>query len=254
MTHAFWSERLSPWLDGELDGEAARSVAAHVDGCPECRRVADDLEEIRRRARALGASGPETDLWPAIEAGLWEREETRVIDFSGRIGQRRSPTDPDGRTPSGRAGDEWEDAAPRARVRVPAWSLGLAAGVALAAGWGLGAALTGSNPGGTVASVPSAGIEDPELIRVRSQVVPPERARTLAGLEARFRARSDVLSPGTVARLERNLATIDRAIAESLRALAEDPDNQYLRSHAGLGVERRERLLRSVLSMLEVAE
>jgi len=57
-----------------------------------------------------------------------------------------------------------------------------------------------------------------------------EYARATADLERLFAERRDQLAPATVAVLERNLALIDAAIAESRAALAADPANADLRA------------------------
>lgn len=49
MTHEQTLERLSEWLDGELEAPLMAAVSAHVGACSACRAEA-------RRLRALGAS------------------------------------------------------------------------------------------------------------------------------------------------------------------------------------------------------
>lgn len=53
-------------------------------------------------------------------------------------------------------------------------------------------------------------------------------ASLLAQLTAELEARRDVLSPETIATVEQNLRTINLAIAQTARALAEDPGNVQL--------------------------
>ena len=45
-------ERLSAYLDGELSAEERREVAAHLEGCEECRR---ELALLKRLDAALGS-------------------------------------------------------------------------------------------------------------------------------------------------------------------------------------------------------
>lgn len=63
-------ERLSDYLDGELEGEARSEVERHLAGCAPCRRVLDQLQALVEAARALPDHEPERDAWPAIEAAL----------------------------------------------------------------------------------------------------------------------------------------------------------------------------------------
>ena len=71
-----WSERLSPWLEGELAETEARALEAHVAGCAACARELEELQRIVAAARALGAraGGPERDLWAGIEVALRAEE------------------------------------------------------------------------------------------------------------------------------------------------------------------------------------
>ncbi len=43
--------RLSPFLDGDLEASVARAVAAHLEGCPDCRAL---LDSLRATLEALG--------------------------------------------------------------------------------------------------------------------------------------------------------------------------------------------------------
>jgi hypothetical protein len=64
------AERISDWIDGELEGAARGEVEAHVATCGDCRALADELEALVRAARALPDRAPEHDLWPALAARL----------------------------------------------------------------------------------------------------------------------------------------------------------------------------------------
>jgi anti-sigma factor RsiW len=46
MTCARVRGRLSEWLDGELEPEAARAVSSHLRQCAECARRADELRSV----------------------------------------------------------------------------------------------------------------------------------------------------------------------------------------------------------------
>lgn len=46
-------ERLSAWLDGELDTTEQAAVAAHLEGCDECQRALADLHAVRAVLHAL---------------------------------------------------------------------------------------------------------------------------------------------------------------------------------------------------------
>lgn len=65
-------ERVTGFVDGELDPEEAAAVAAHLEQCPTCRVQAEAERGLRARLRSLQA--------PALPVGL----EARVRDAAGR--------------------------------------------------------------------------------------------------------------------------------------------------------------------------
>ena len=68
-------------------------------------------------------------------------------------------------------------------------------------------------------------------------------AGSIRELEAALRARRGELDEETLAAVEDNLMAIDSAIRDALRALGQDPDSSYLRSHLASTMERKARLL-----------
>src|SRR5688572_21150854 len=89
-----WVDRLSDYLDGEMDADERARLEAHLAGCAECAATLADLGDVMRRARALAPREPATDLWPGIAAGigapradvlplrLERRETARRLSFS----------------------------------------------------------------------------------------------------------------------------------------------------------------------------
>jgi anti-sigma factor RsiW len=70
------AERVTGFVDGELDADAAAAVAAHLTSCATCRAQAEDERALRARLRELPA--------PDLPPGLEERVRQRV--------RRRSPS------------------------------------------------------------------------------------------------------------------------------------------------------------------
>jgi anti-sigma factor RsiW len=62
-------ERVTGFVDGELDAEAAAAVAAHLETCPGCRAQAEAERGLHARLRDLPA--------PELPAGLEERIRAR---------------------------------------------------------------------------------------------------------------------------------------------------------------------------------
>ncbi len=216
-----WTDRLSEYLDDELDPAERAALAAHLDGCAECAATLADLERVVARARALDDRGPATDLWPGIAA---------------RIG-----------------------GAPARRYRI-ALSIPqlLAAGIALMVLSGGAAWLLHPGPWLAVGpgSVPAMD-SGPANVRLRS--VGWER-RAAPGYDAAVADLERVLADGrgrldtaTVRILEQNLQVIDSAIAQARRALAADSANAYLNSHLAETMRRKLDLLRQAASLVSAA-
>jgi hypothetical protein len=230
-----WTDRLSEYLDDELPPADRAALEAHLLHCVACGAVLADLKRIVARARSLEDRGPERDLWPGIAA---------------RIGVSLTPGEP---------GEITRLDTARRRRR---WSFSLpelaAAGIALMALSGGAAWLL--HPGGTppaaVATRPTAA---PALSPTGSPRVALTSSRRAAGqsydaavadLEGVLTAGRGRLDTTTVRVIERNLATIDSAIAQAQRAVAADSANVYLNSHLAETMRRKLELLRQAAALV----
>jgi hypothetical protein len=114
----------------------------------------------------------------------------------------------------------------------------IAAGVLLALVSGLVGALVLDRPRREAAATGMARGAAPTAVPVSVAETNYNHAvNDLKQLLAEERSR---LNPKTIEALERNLATIDRAIAEATAALAQDPSDPFLNSH--LAQQRRAKL------------
>ena len=230
--HDFWTDRLSDYLDGGLPERESAAVREHLAGCAACREVEVDLRELRGRARALGESTPERDLWPGIAARLGEDPlADEVIDLTRHL-----------ESPAHRRGTS---SAKGVRVGVPQL---IAAGLALLfGGWGLGAVFTPDAVGsGGIAAEPVSVVHQASTL-----VGEDDLADRVAALERTLERRAGDLTPETFAVLQRNLAVIDRALAESIAALEAEPESEYLRQHLQSSLARREAALSSAVRLIE---
>jgi Putative zinc-finger len=230
-----WTDRLSEYLDDELPPADRAALEAHVRHCVACGAVLADLKRIIARAQSLEDRAPERDLWPGIAA---------------RIGASLTAGNPDEVTPLDTA---------RRRRR---WSFSLpqlaAAGIALMALSGGAAWLLhpGATPPAAVATRPAAA---PALSPTGSPRVALTSSRRAAGqsydaavadLEGVLTAGRGRLDTTTVRVIERNLATIDSAIAQAQRAVAADSANVYLNSHLAETMRRKLELLRQAAALV----
>src|SRR3989442_9872226 len=68
--HDAWMNRLSEYLDEELDREEHKALEEHLGVCPECASILAELRQVRARGRDLEDAPPPASLWTRIEAGL----------------------------------------------------------------------------------------------------------------------------------------------------------------------------------------
>lgn len=207
-----WADRLSAYLDDDLDPPARAEVEAALAASPELRALRDELRAVQRRARGLADRDPATDLWPGIAREI------------GVASPRRPP----------RLQGAWLAAA----------GLALVAGSA-AVTWVVATRAAAPPPVAAAAATPAA----PPLTAV-PVTRRPEAARSVAALEEALAAGRTRLDSGTVKVLERNLAIIDSALADAERALAADPSNAYLNSHLAATYRRKLALLRDAAALI----
>ncbi len=69
---------LSGYLDGELTQQEAQQIEVHLDTCGNCRRILDELREVREAARRLEIRQPGKSEWMAMETHILQRVTRRV--------------------------------------------------------------------------------------------------------------------------------------------------------------------------------
>jgi len=202
---------MDDYVDGALEEAAFQEMELHVAGCAECRTEERALRALLAHAAALPAEVmPSRDLWAGIDARL------------------------DGARP------RW------LRPRMLAgWGAGLAAaaGVVLALSAFLG-------PGGSRGTSPRAALV-PAALRSENPVAAAEReyARAAAELMAALEQQGDRLPPETLASVEKDMRSIDAALAEVRGALATDPANPGLNHLLTSTHQRKVEVLQQVLKL-----
>lgn len=214
----------------------------HRADCAECTTVWAELDQISAAAAALPVLTPSRDLWAGIDARLEARADA-AIDV-----RRNAPLD--------------------TRVAAPVatrWSRSTMLRVALAASmliavtsgitWQLATSANDATP--TVAAVSTdadrtANAAPTTIDGVESSVrlvKYDEEFRALdteiAAMQQLLETRRSTLDSTTVAVLERNLAVIDTAIAESRAALLKDPASQFLATQLSRSYTTKLTLLRA---------
>lgn len=231
MTHTDRHEwvlaHLSEHVNGALAATERDAVDRHLTECVACARVRADFADLVREARALGPVEPPRDLWPDVLSGLEDRENALEADLDA------------GARP----------AFPRRRIclTVSVPQLAAAAVVlvtlsASAAWWARGGLEDPSDVAGPGSASGAIGLASAPA----ETPLPEPLIRELSVLEAALDEGRGRLDPGTVDVLERNLLVIERAIEDSYRALALDPENEFLREHLERTYQRKLEYLREV--------
>ncbi|HET7600909.1 MAG TPA: anti-sigma factor [Gemmatimonadales bacterium] len=220
MMHDPWTDKLSEYLDGDLDAAERAALERHLAACPACRTTLADLRRVVERARTLPAPAPAADLWAGI---------------ARRIGERApSATRP------------WH----RVTFSLPQLAAAtiVAAVASGAGGWWLATRAPDrpALPPGQPAAVSPAPAP---LTQAAWRTAEPKYAAAVEDLERVLAQGRSTLDSATVAVLERNLRVIDGAIADARRALAGDPGNTYLNAHLARTMRRKIDLLRQAASL-----
>ena len=214
-----WTNRLSEYLDGELDATERAALEAHLATCGHCYATLAELRDVVAHAKALVDREPAKDLWAGIRTGL---------TTDAPIPLRR-------------------DRPVRRRFSLTVGQL-LAASIALVlmSMSGMWLALR-HQP--TAQPTPIA--DQPErtpVIQARWRV---ESDQAISQLQDALEANESKLDTATVRIVRENLAVIDRAIAQAQHALRRDPGNTYLNLHLAKAMRQKIELLRRANALAE---
>ena len=216
--------QLSQMVDGHLpDAAAQATVRAHLESCAACRGVLQDLERLRRSSRALGPITPPDHMWIEIAGQL-------------RLGDTPKPAD----TP--------RRAMPIARGPLAQW-MGLAAALLLVT---IGAYFfvspQDSSPAPGQSNAASAG--SVQAITDELNLAAGHAEKAIAQLEALAKSGGGPLDPAIAKTLQDNLQQIDKAIAESRTALAQDPGSEPARESLFEALRRKMVVLQATVTLM----
>jgi hypothetical protein len=208
-----WTNRLSEYIDGELDSTERAALEAHLATCGNCYATVAELRQVVTRAKSLADTPPATDLWPNIHARLMQGSETR----------RHAP------------------GSRRFSFSIPQLLAASIALVLLSSGsaWMmLHSRDQSTNRPVAVTTSPSG---PPQFRDARWKV---QSDMAIAELQDALTVNESKLDTATVRVVRENLAIIDRAIRQAQRALRRDPKNSYLTLHLANTMRQKIELLR----------
>lgn len=236
-----WRDRLSEYLDEELEGSEQAELEGHLEGCEECRETLEELRQVVARAGRLVDAPPSRDLWPGIAVRIEEAAEGGRRDVASEIGNARAAL-------AGRRGRGVTFSMPQlaaAAVTLVALSSGIAWQVAS------GFSPREVEPANTVAQAPAQTSAPIDLLPA-SRSASNDYESAIAQLERVLEMARPRLDTATVRTVEQKLALIDRAIDEARQALAADPSNAYLNRYLAGAVRRKLDLLRRTAALTEL--
>lgn len=201
------------YVDDALEPHARADVERHLEGCAECRRLVDDLREIRS-----AVAGLKNDLRePPVRA--WTRLERAIrLEHPSRSTQNPQNTQ-----------KGLSLRFPRVLRSTFGW-VAAAAVLLLATAVGL-QFRAGRRATGTPASTASSASSDStsvsaQTVEAELRAAEEHYTKAITGLEQITRTEQGALDPGTAATLQKNLAVIDQAISESRAALQTQPASE----------------------------
>ena len=213
------TDRLSEYLDAELDAATRTSVDQHLAGCATCRGTLAQLRAVATDAASLTDREPATDLWAGIAARIAPVPPARVSLFRRLVTSRRI-----------------------------SFTLPQLAAASLTLMVLSGGLVWMARSGDPRADFPSVGAVDPRAVETApvtlANFADKHYDQAIADLEQTLAVGRTKLDPETVLVLEENLRAIDRAIDQCRRALSGDPANVYLNGHLADARQRKLTLLR----------
>lgn len=216
-----WTDRLSEFLDDELDSVDRAALEAHLQQCDECRTALGELRGVVGWARDFDGLEPPRDVWPNI-AGEIRKSDRAVVNLSA----------------------ERESRASRRRFTFP--QLAAAAVALFAVGVGSWLAARSTAPPDRIAAVIDVSAP-PEGFAVSAAINAAQTyGPAIADLERVLLEEEGSLDTATVRVLREKLAIIDEAMAEAREALAQDPNSGYLIDHYTGMMRKKLSVLRTV--------
>jgi anti-sigma factor RsiW len=208
-------ERLSAYLDGELEGTELSAAESHLAACAACRADLEGLTRVAKRAASLDDRPPEHDLWSGIQSRIATPGTSDVVPLSSRR---------------------------RVAFTMPQ----LAAAAVLLMAISAGAGFLMQHPVSQSAQQPFDA--PPRMVAVGNPVMASYDS-AITGMQQMLASRRGSLDTSTVRVVEQSLTVIDLAIKQAREALSRDPGNMYLNGQLQRTLGRKLEVLRQAVTM-----
>lgn len=210
----------------------------HRADCAECTTVWAELEQISAQAAALPVLMPSRDLWAGIDARLESRAVAPATDAS--------------HTRPVQVATRWS----RSNVLRVALAASMLIAVTSGITWQLATSAADTTPtvATTTGAEDDAGVgsidgDDPTLRLAKYDEEFRAMDTEIAAMQRLLETRRSAFDSATIAVLERSLAVIDTAIAESRAALLKDPASRFLATQLSRSYTSKLTLLRASATM-----
>src|SRR5260370_25779294 len=84
QNHTEEAEALMAYLDGELQAERAVETASHLERCPECQKLAAELQDVSQMLLSWQVETSELELGEQIDSAFDQREHEKHDGFSSK--------------------------------------------------------------------------------------------------------------------------------------------------------------------------
>lgn len=220
-----WTDRLSEYLDDELDVAGREALEAHLLECVECGHTLAQLRSVVARAGQVIDREPPQDLWPAIAARLAVPQlEVVTADAATARGRRR------------------------VSFSIPQLAAASVAMMLMSAGTMY--MLVRGDDAPQVAEVAPVQTPPAPVGAAQVRAVTRNYDAAVQELETVLERNRNQLDTTTVRVLEQNLAIIDRAITEARAALGQEPANPYLSRYLDQAMQKKVQLLQRATSVM----
>jgi anti-sigma factor RsiW len=228
MTHDRYRDAIQELADGTRGPLRRAELQQHLDECPPCRALADDMRRIRELAQSLDRPAPPDRVWLQVAGRL--RQEGRIAPST-----------------------------PHAVARHRILPLAIAASLLLVVGASLyllyprGVAVASPQVAHPTSPQPSgnaARMDAVQGVEAEFRLAEQHYQNAIAKLEEAAKSESGAIDPQTAAMLQKNLVVIDQAIAESRAALKSEPQSARARDSLFEALRKKVTVLQDTIALM----